>query len=31
VMYGMAQCTRDLPQDECTGCLMDHPASWTVT
>ncbi|KAF8647775.1 hypothetical protein HU200_065189 [Digitaria exilis] len=23
VMYGMAQCTRDLPASECTGCLVD--------
>ncbi|KAF8747295.1 hypothetical protein HU200_013241 [Digitaria exilis] len=23
VMYGMAQCTRDLPASECTACLLD--------
>jgi hypothetical protein len=26
VMYGMAQCTRDLPPAECSGCLLDHLA-----
>ncbi|RLM69163.1 cysteine-rich repeat secretory protein 38-like [Panicum miliaceum] len=26
VMYGMAQCTRDLPPGECTSCLIDHLA-----
>ncbi|RCV39735.1 hypothetical protein SETIT_8G247000v2 [Setaria italica] len=24
VIYGMAQCTRDLPPAECSGCLLDH-------
>jgi hypothetical protein len=35
VMYGMAQCTRDLPPAECSGCLTDHLglglASWKAT